>query len=142
MDGDENKLVSGEAHRRSVSQSPLEQTINNVVTKFEANAIGSVGDWDRNNSRSDSLVTYGMANGIDNIERKSNKSMSPEKHNSKNRNKKDRRESDISNTIDDDEGLTNHAIELPIDDDGVVDNFTNKENEINKVEVFYRYVYI
>ena len=141
MDDDVNKLVCGEANRRSLSQSPLEQTAKVILKKFELNVSGNIGGDGRIEGRINPVVIYAKANGIENVEAKQDKFISPRKHNPKRKNKTKGRPSDTSENSDDNEGLTNPAIESNIDynegDDFANIEKNNNEDDVNKVEVIY-----
>lgn len=73
MDDDDNKLVSGEIHRRNLSQSPQEQAANLAANKFDASAKyfssfeNVVAYTMRDGSESPTEQSHPVANGTGNV---------------------------------------------------------------------------
>ncbi|XP_065361143.1 adenylyl cyclase 78C isoform X1 [Calliphora vicina] len=139
MDDDDKKLVSGEIHRRSLSQSPLEQAAKVIAKKFDSSkkscSLGSTVD--NGGGCLENIVTYTLANGSDNLPAAHQHKIIPQQQYSngsgdeiccgdKNRN----RTSHMTQNSDDEEGLTNPAIQSNIDDNNMDTTHTGDGNEM------------
>ncbi|KAM7358388.1 adenylyl cyclase 78C [Cochliomyia hominivorax] len=125
---DDNKLVSGEIHRRSLSQSPLEQAAKVIAKKkFDSsiksssmgatfdNVSGYSGDDDGGGVDSlDTILRYKLTNGSGNLPKVHQHNESEDDICYGNKNIK--RTHQMTDNLDDDEGLTNPAIDDNFDD--------------------------
>lgn len=137
---DDNKLVSGEIHRRSLSQSPLEQAAKVIAKKFDSStkssSLGATfddisGGGGGDGNAGETIVTYTLANGS---EKKpvahQHKAMPQQQYSIGSGDENKSRTNHMTDNLDDDdEGLTNPAIDTNIDDNNMDTTHTIDDNE-------------